>query len=81
MLEGMATAPPDPTKPLLKRFSALKAEGGGAAWTGDDLRARVAEAAVAVPKNLRRDIDIMLIFMGVSDMNTHEAGGDAMDNG
>jgi hypothetical protein len=30
-----------------------------AAWDGDGLRANVAEAAVAAPKNLRRDIDII----------------------
>jgi hypothetical protein len=34
--------------------------GVSAARDGDDFRARVAEAAVAAPKNLRRDIDILV---------------------
>ena len=54
MLEGIATAPPPSTNPLLNKFSTLDAGGGAAASAGDDFRASVAEAASNAARKERR---------------------------
>jgi hypothetical protein len=64
MLDGIPTEPGAIPGPPIKRLPASAGGGVSAACDGEAFRARVAEAAVAAPRNLRRDIDIVVSSFG-----------------